>query len=120
MSHVDPTEARYIDLSIRSGLEGYMDSASLIADVASCLGHTDVRDAADEAAAIISGLIHDLDTMPVDPSADEWDAALQEADWHLYQLESRLCDATGGNWVCGPYSDLYVVAPASWWDALEV
>ena len=122
MSHVDamPTGYATIDLSTRTPLRGYQASASLIADVARYLGLTDLLDSADDTAALISGLIHDLNTMPVEPSADEWDDALAEADWRLYQLEQRLYDATGGTWFASAYEGSYVVAPADWWDALEV
>ena len=122
MSHVDamPTGYATIDLNTCMPLFGYQASASLIADVASYLGLTDVRDAANDTAAIISGLIHDLDTMPVEPSADEWDDALQDADWRLYQLEQRLYYATCGAWLASAYNGDYVVASSDWWDQLEV
>ena len=116
-----PTGYATIDLSTITPLFGYQASASLIADVARYLGLTDLRNAADDTAAIISGLIHDLDTMPVEPSADEWDDALTEADWSLDQLEQQLYDETGGAWLAGAYEGDYVVASSDWWNAtLEV
>ena len=115
-----PTGYATIDLSTSTPLFGYQASASLIADVARYLRLTDVQDAANDTAAIISGLIHDLDTRPVEPSADEWDDALQEADWSLYQLEQRLYYATCGTWLASAYNGDYVVASSDWWDALEV
>lgn len=120
MYTVGSTEARYIDLSIRPGLEGYADSASLIADVARDLGLSNLCYAANDLAETLDARHLQLMSAPFEPSADEWDDALCVADDELYRLESRLFDETGGEWVCSPHIGLYVVAPASWWDALEV
>ena len=120
MSRTDSTEYRSIDLSIRPALEGYADSASLIADVARDLGLSGLCDAAHDIAAAIDTRHVALRHAVVEPSADEWDDALCAADDEMLLLESRLLDETGGEWEGFPYSGHYVVAPASWWDQLEV
>ena len=115
-----PMEARYIDLSMRPALEGYADSASLIAYVARDLGLSDLYDAANDVAAAIYTRHSKLRHAEVEPSADEWDDALFVAEDEVTWLERRLFDETGGEWISDPYSDFYVVAPESWWNALEV
>lgn len=121
MTHVDAMPPGYvtIDLSTSTPLRGYQASASLIADVARYLGLTDVHEAANDTAATISGLIHDLNTKHVEPSAEDYDDALQEADWLLYQLEQRLFYATCGVWLASAHNGDYIVASSDWWDALE-
>lgn len=120
MARTDSTEARSIDLSIRPVLVGYADSASLIADVARDLGLSDLCHAANDIAAAIYTRHAALRKAVVEPSADEWDDALFVADDEVSRLGDRLYDETGGEWAGFPYSGFYVVAPASWWDSLEV
>ena len=120
MSHVDAMDARFIDLSIRPTLAGYADSASLIARLAHDLELYDLRDAAITASSAIESRRRELDAMRVEPSADVWDVALHRAEYALARLECRLSDETHGAWLGSPYDGFYVVAPTSWWDALEV
>lgn len=119
MPRTDSTEARSIDLSTRPALAGFAASASLIADVARDLRLSDLCHAANAAAEAIAARHAALRKAVAEPSADEWDDALFEADDAMFRLETRLSDETGGEWAGFPYCGSYVVAPASWWDALE-
>ena len=120
MSHVDAMGTRFIDLSIRPALAGYADSVALIARLAHDLGMYGLRDAASDAAEAIAARHVALRSAVVEPSADEWDDALHDADYALALLEQHLYYATRGAWLGSPYNGFYVVAPTSWWDALEV
>ena len=104
--------------------DGYAAALELVGDVLEHLGFAESAWTTWRYADQVRAMYRALRTSPVEPTAGEWEEADEYAELLLGEcatmltLVSELSPARA--WRADTYGNSFIVAPANWWNALEV
>ena len=104
--------------------DGYAAALELVGDVLEHLGFADSAWTAWNHADQVRAMYRALRTSELEPTAREWEEADDYAESVLGECATMLTVASElspvRSWRADVYGNSFIVAPADWWNALEV